>query len=167
MLLRKSGFSLIIIFVLFLILTGCTTKQVPEAPKINAKAPAFSVSDLENNKLILSDLDKPVIIAFWKIDSPSSLRQLKDLQAIQNKYGDKLIIMAFNVEDNPSRVIDFQNNYDYTFHIIIDKEGQISSKYKLSLLPTTFLTDEDGIIKGVTKYESLTVNNQSLKDLLE
>lgn len=150
--------SLIIIFIF-----GCSKKDIKTAPKLDAKAPDFTVSNIESESITLEKLkDKIVILSFWKIESPSSIRQLKTLQKIQVKYGESVTILAVNVEDETSKINKFINYNDYSFDIISDKNGSISNKYALSILPTTFLINQEGIIKEIKKYEHLTETNPTL-----
>lgn len=157
----------LILFLIIISLLGCSEgKKIKVAPKLNDKAPNFSVSNLDGEKITLDDIDnKIVLVSFWKIESPSSIRQLDALQRIRNKFGDNIRIIAVNVQDKTTDINNFMNKNDYDFDVINDSAGKISSEYNLSILPTTFLIDKEGIIKEIKKYEELTENDQILTKL--
>lgn len=154
---QQKKIWVLILCLIIILLNGCTETKVKVAPKLNAKAPNFVVSNLDGDKINLDEIkDKIIIVSFWKIESPSAIRQLKSLKRIQNKYSDKVRILAVNVQDKTPDINDFVIKNDYDFEIINDKDGKISNQYALSIFPTSFLIDKDGIIKEIKKYDELT-----------
>jgi peroxiredoxin len=74
------------------------------------------------------------------------------LQNVHDTYQDHgLVVLAINAtnQDNLQSAIDFTQNLNLTFPILLDVTGMVSNLYQLRSLPTTFFIDESGIIQEI------------------
>lgn len=120
------------------------------------KAPEFRLSDLEGEIRRLSEFKGNVVVLdFWATWCPPCRMSIPELVKLQEKYGDRgLVILGISVDD-PMRVTDehlraFKEkasiNYAilrYSQEVIRDYFGQ-----KKQAIPTMFLIDRDGRIRG-------------------
>ncbi len=114
-----------------------------------AKAPDFSLPDLEGKQVKLSDLLKrgPVIIDFWATWCKPCIRAFPDLQKLYEKYQDRgLTVVAISV-DSPRtqvRVAPFIKSKKYSFVVLLDKDGRVARQYNAVIIPRTLLIDQHG-----------------------
>jgi peroxiredoxin len=74
------------------------------------------------------------------------------LQNVYQKYMDKpVVILAANMthQDDLSRVLSFATERNLSLPILLDPSGELSNKYALRALPTTFFIDHQGTIRKV------------------
>jgi peroxiredoxin len=61
------------------------------------------------------------------------------------------VIIGVNLtaNDTPTQVPAFVKEFGLTFPIVLDETSQVSKMYQVMDLPTSVLTDKEGIIKDV------------------
>ncbi len=119
--------------------------------RIGAKAPDFEVKTLDGDLLRLSDFQgKFVFVDFWgvwcgpcKAETPNMKRLAAEisanrLQIIGIATLDSLEVLTAYIKDN-------QINYP---NALVSEEDDVVVKYGITLYPTTFLIDPDGIIRA-------------------
>jgi len=121
--------------------------------KINKIIPAsdFELEDMDEELVRLSDYKgKVVLLNFWATWCPPCIREMPSMEYLQNKVdADKFKVIAINQMENPDDVFAFtgQLDVDPTFKILFDSSSQISQKYAVRGLPTTYLIDKQGNIR--------------------
>lgn len=116
--------------------------QGKEEKKVEITAPDFLLEDLEGEKRRLSDFKgNIVIISFWATWCPYCVRELEHLQEVYLSERD-VAVLAVNVGESKSRVQKFMEEKGFTFPVLLDKEMEVSRRYQIRGLPTTFLLDE-------------------------
>lgn len=136
-----------------------TTKPIiPVGYEKDNRAPEFTLKDLNNNEVKLSDFQgKIVMINFWAVWCTYCKDEFPYLQSISDNWSDKgVVVLAIAV--NKSERLDTVGQYitqnPYTFQVLWDSKGQAESLYGVSTLPTTFFINADGIIKKVIEGDS-------------
>ncbi|QXM06877.1 peroxiredoxin family protein [Crassaminicella indica] len=120
---------------------------------VGDKAYDFTLLDKEGNEIKLSDLKgKVVFLNFFTTWSGACNQEMPHIQEIYEKYQEKnIVVLAVNVlaaeKKDAKGVNDFLDEKGYTFPILYDVDGEISVKYKVRTYPTTYIIDEEGIIK--------------------
>ena len=133
--------------------TDSISPQSIYAPQESFLAPDFTLTTLEGELLILSDLrGYPVILNFWASWCPPCRAEMPALQQVFDEYEDLgLIIAAINAtnQDSLSEAAAFVSKNSLTFPIPLDKTGLVSRSYNLHSLPTTVFIDSQGIIRKI------------------
>ena len=62
-----------------------------------------------------------------------------------------LIILAVNLAEPVTVVQQFTEEYRVSFPVLLDAGGEVGVLYNAALLPTTYLIDNNGIIRGVRR----------------
>ena len=129
----------------------------------NKKAPAFTGTDQNGNKISLSDyLGKKIVLYFYpEDDTPTCTVQacnLRDNYSLLKKNG--FVVLGVS-PDEEKKHKKFEAKYDLPFTLIADPEHKIIDKYDvwgekqlfgrdyMGLIRTTFLIDEKGIIRKI------------------
>ena len=160
-----------IFFIIILFLSGCTSKSddVPAAVKNlekfkfaaiehpNITAPSFSLTDDKNNKISNDILKgKIYIVQGFAPGCSSCAREIATLKKLYDKYHDKgLEIISLDVASSDmSGALDTKQKFNGgDWHWAIDTD-EVAIKFKIATLESTYLIDQQGIIRY--KDESLS-----------
>jgi len=129
-----------------------TRHDRPPQPQRGFPAPDLSLETLEGETIALSDLrGQVVIINFWATWCPPCRAEMPALQKVYEQYRDQgLTILAVNQQESNQRVADFTGQFGLTFPILMDRDGRVFARYRVTALPTTFFVDREGVIREVT-----------------
>lgn len=146
---------LFISFLLLALLTGCNTGS-------SSKAPGFEVQLLDQNKVGQQNVDdyragkvsldsykgKPLVLNFWAPWCPPCKEEAPALQAVYEKYkGRGVEFLMVSINDTDKNVADFMRNNRLSFPVGLDKKAELTSRYSVTGIPTTFFIDRNGDIK--------------------
>ena len=125
------------------------------------RAPGFCLPDSRMELHDLADYrGKPVILEFMQTTCPHCQRLAGILEGLQQKYGDKVAILAVaNPPDNQTTVGQFIAAGKVTYPIVFDC-GQAAYSYlrvRQFGLPQVFLIDPQGMIRNQFSYGPATV----------
>jgi thiol-disulfide isomerase/thioredoxin len=121
-----------------------------ESPALGYLAPNFTLFDLDGRAVTLSELrGVPVLLNFWASWCPPCRKEMPDLQAFQEQYGDQVTVLGINWAEDPQTVRDFLDRYGITYTNVLDRQGKAFVSYRLTGIPTSFFLDEEGFIRGV------------------
>ncbi len=127
-------------------------------PAEGKRAPAFTLLDQNENKLMLSKLKgRKVLIYFYpRADTPGCTTQACGLRDIAGDIGDTVILGIS--PDKPAKLKKFDDKYELGFTLLSDEDHAIAEKYGVWVLKknygkeymgvqrSAFLVDEDGKI---------------------
>ena len=74
------------------------------------------------------------------------------IEKLYQEYQDQgLVVLGVNstIQDEPPQIVPFINQYNITFPILLDVNGEVSNLYELRSLPTSFFIGRDGVINEV------------------
>lgn len=133
--------------------------EIPVSPEVGYKAPAFSLPDINDIIVNLSDYNgKWVIVSFWETDCQSCRATLPHLQQYYETMPiDKISLVSINYKNKDKLILVSQlKNRGVTFPVLLDNDGAVSQAYKITGFPTLFLLDGNGIIQKVVtrKFDS-------------
>lgn len=132
---------------------GSISREVFSAPQKGFQAPDFTLLDLDDNQIKLSDLKgKIVIVNVWASWCKPCQYEMPAMQKIHNKYSqDGFVLLAVNntYQDNFNDVLIFVQNNGLTFPILLDREGKVSNLYQVQALPSTYFINQKGIITDI------------------
>jgi thiol-disulfide isomerase/thioredoxin len=121
---------------------------------INEVAPAFTLFDLQGNKVNFADLKgKTVIVDFWATWCGPCISSFPGMQKAVNKYADdpnvKFVFIDTweNGDDQKKKVEEFITTNKYNFHVLLDSDSKVVEKFKVDGIPTKFIVDKNGKIR--------------------
>ena len=127
------------------------TRMKVTVPKAFLPAPSFSLPDLEQQTVRLSDYrGKLVLLNFWASFCTPCRREMPALESLWLRYRDQgLVVLALSADrDNLQRVTAFINQGSYSFPVLLDTEGEVRKTYEVRALPTSYLIGRDGKFIG-------------------
>nr|WP_100012610.1 redoxin domain-containing protein [Lentibacillus sediminis] len=124
-------------------------------------APDFEITTLEGETVKLSDYrGERVMLNFWATWCPPCRAEMPAMQQFYEEHD--VTVLAVNLTDtetNPKNAADFVSAYDLTFPILMDKEAEVSTLYRIKPIPASFMIDESGRIQyrsyGAMTYEMM------------
>lgn len=124
------------------------------------KSPDFIITNSENQKVSLKDLnDKVIILDFWATWCVPCLDSFPAMQMAVNKYkdNDSVKFIFIDTWENDKNYKELVKNYisksGYKFNIAFDdmdkygKQQKLSTLFKVKSLPTKIIIDKNGFIK--------------------
>jgi thiol-disulfide isomerase/thioredoxin len=137
------------------LLAGCALTAPFEGLEVGETGPELDIAawlNVPGGVLRLSDVrGRPVLLQFWSMDDPATMRHLDTLRTIHERYARDLRLVSVHVDINkssapqdPGRVRAFLVREAITFPVGIDKRGVAYTTYQFTHLPHAVLLDEHG-----------------------
>ncbi len=121
---------------------------------IKEKAPDFTLTDLDGNKVSLSDYKgKVVMVDFWATWCGPCKKSFPALKKVVGKYKGNpetefLFINTWErVQDKKKNAKDFIEKNNYPFHVLLDSDNKVVADYGVRGIPTKFMIDKEGFIR--------------------
>lgn len=131
---------------------GTSTPGIP-APQVGFLAPQFSLSTLAGDTVALEDLrGQAVLVNIWASWCAPCRSEMPAMQTIYQEFADQgFTILAVNstIQDSIENAADFVQDYQLTFPILLDLDGQVTKLYQVTALPSSFFILPDGTIQEV------------------
>ena len=123
------------------------------SPREGFFAPDFTLDLLEGGQVTLSDLrGQAVMINIWTTWCPPCRAEMPSLEAVYQDHKENgLIVLAVNStnQDSEARVAEFVTEFGLSFPVALDRNGAMSTRYRLRGLPSSFFLDRSGVIRSV------------------
>lgn len=119
-----------------------------------AKAPDFTLLDLNGNEVSLSDYEgkKNIFLNFWATNCPYCKAEMPDMESVYKEYQDQdFIILAVNTGEGKDTVSKFIEKNNYSFPVLLDSELEAARIYKVSGIPVSIFIDKEGYIISALK----------------
>ena len=134
---------------------------------IGFPAPDFSVVDADGNNLSLSSLrGRLVVLDFWASWCAPCREELPHVEQAAKDYADRgVVVIGINLDRNEGAFTGAVSYFGLTYRQVFDgADGDISSLYRVSGIPMSYLIDRDGTIRGKSlRSEDL---KQAIEELL-
>ena len=125
-------------------------------PAVGAKAPAFTLTDQNGDKVRLSSFTgRKVLVYFYpKADTPGCTTQACGLRDVASDIGDTVILGVS--PDQPEKLKKFDDKYSLGFTLLSDPDHAVAEKYGvwgeksmygkkyMGIVRSAFLVDEKG-----------------------
>ncbi len=135
---------------------------------VGTLAPEFTLKDINGNDVSLTDFKgKIVFLNFWATWCPPCKEEIPSLNNLQKKYSKRgLVVIGIASDRSLKRVRDFIRKNRVQYLILLDNNIEITRKYRVFALPTSFLIDSRGRIvkKFIGVYQ---LNEKEINDILE
>ncbi len=113
---------------------------------VGKPAPDFTLNNMNGEEVKLSDYQgKLVYLNFWATWCGYCDQEMPDLQAL-NTENDDLVVLAVNVREDKELVQSYLDKGGYDFPVLLDEEGEITAKYLVAGMPTTYFINSEGIL---------------------
>lgn len=136
--------ALVAIIVILNILSPSSSVNELEVGK---SAPNFQLETPEGELVELAKFKgKVVILDFFATWCGPCRAEVKHLKEIYNEFKDLIVIISIDIREDPRKVSSFIESQGIKWIVVIDKDGRIASKYKVTAIPTIVIIDKNGKI---------------------
>lgn len=153
---NRTSISILLI-TLFIAVISCNKNETAPDEKLKTgnKAPDFTLPDINNNDVSLSDYKgQLVLIEFWASWCPYCQAENPVLVMLHNAYKNKgFKILGVSLDTDKSKWIDGIENENLGYDHASDLKGfdsPVAKLYGVGSIPTLYLLDENGMIILIT-----------------
>jgi thiol-disulfide isomerase/thioredoxin/outer membrane lipoprotein-sorting protein len=118
---------------------------------VGKTAPDFTLHDLDDQSVTLSKLKGSVVVldfwATWCGPCVMSLPHLDQLYKEQSPNG--LKVYALDQQEDQAKVAEFVKSKGWSLPVLLDSDGAVAAKYKVTGIPQTVVVGKDGKIKQI------------------
>ncbi|MDR2552944.1 MAG: redoxin domain-containing protein [Treponema sp.] len=124
----------------------------------------FSLPLLKGGTAKLSSYrGKAVILNFWATWCPPCRAEMPAMEALYRRFKSQgLEMLAVNCGEETLLVENFIKNNNYSFPVPLDRQREVSGRYGISAIPSTYILDRDGKIilriTGSVNWEDSRLN---------
>lgn len=132
-------------------------------------APDFELKMMDGKAVKLSDFrGEPVMLNFWATWCPPCRAEMPDMQKFYENQGAQILAVdLFETEAKIETVEEFLEDYEVTFDVLLDENSEVSTKYGIQPIPTTYMIDSDGVIQnmafGALNYDLMVQEFEKMK----
>ena len=118
----------------------------PAALKVGDTLPDLASFKLDG-KLPETLKGKIVLVDFWASWCLPCAKSFPVLDELQKKYGDKLVILAVNVDEKAANMDKFLAKHPVTLNVVRDGEQKLVAVVAPETMPTSFILDGEGKVR--------------------
>ncbi len=163
----KSGLAKVFTLAFVLLVLGACSKS--GAVEIGSKAPDFTLTDTDGNRVSLSDLSgKVIILDFFASWCPPCRMEVPDFIAITKEHGSENFAMVGIAVEDVNAAKSFASKMGINYPVLVD-DRKVSAVYgPIRSIPTTFVINRDGnIAKIYIGYREKAVFESDIRELLK
>ena len=120
-------------------------------PKTSQPAPDFVVKNLKGQDVTLSDFNgKVVLLNFWATWCAACREEMASMQNLYSSLGkDGVEVLAVSIDRwNEDRIQKYVKKNNLTFPVLLDQNQKVRKQYHVRGVPTSYLIDGKGKIRG-------------------
>jgi thiol-disulfide isomerase/thioredoxin len=156
--------SLLKKFAVATLLAG-TFFTAPAALKVGDTLPDLTTFKLEG-KLPDNLKGKIVLVDFWASWCLPCAESFPALDALQKKYGDKLVVLAVNVDEKEANMTKFLAKHPVSFTIVRDAGQKLVAVAEPPTMPTSFILDGAGKVRFIHQgFHGETTRQQYVSEI--
>ena len=167
---RYNFLKIIFAVALFLLIVpACKGKaEKTSLPKLGTPAINFNCQDLKGEIWSLDKVrGKVVLLRFWADWCPYCRYEMPVIENYYRKLkADGFVVLAVNVKQSAQVAEAFTAQFDITFPIPLDPDGELARRYGVYGIPTNFLIDRQGVIREILIGEVFK-EEKFMRDLLK
>jgi cytochrome c biogenesis protein CcmG, thiol:disulfide interchange protein DsbE len=121
------------------------------SPKTSKLAPDFDVKNIKGETVKLSDFKgKVILLNFWATWCGACREEMASMQNLYSSLkAEGLEVLAISIDRwNEDRIQDYVKDNNLTFPVLLDQDQTVRKKYHVMGLPTSYLIDGEGKIRG-------------------
>jgi thiol-disulfide isomerase/thioredoxin len=129
---------------------------------------ALSLPDLNGRLHDLNELrGKVVLVNFWASWCTPCIQEMPSIQRLADKMRNRpFAVIGVNVAEAERRVRTMVQRLGIGFPVLLDKDSAVFNRWKVTVLPTTYLLDADGVVRYVGRGP-LEWDGVEISELLE
>lgn len=143
-----------------LIAIGWTQRGRFTAAEVGARAPGFSLVDLDGETVSLEQYgDQVVLLNFWATWCPPCVHEMPSMERLYQDLRDRgFVVLGVSLDVDPGPVDEqgrsqgivreYVDRLEVTFPILLDPKGEVEAVYNVTGLPTTYVIGRGGRIEG-------------------
>tara|TARA_B100000315_G_scaffold259397_1_gene315295 strand:+ start:22731 stop:23246 length:516 start_codon:yes stop_codon:yes gene_type:complete len=146
---KKLIITLVILLGIIVIFFG-EEKKMEAPPRMKpVPAPQFSLHALTGEKISLSDFhSRPLLVNFWATWCVPCRNEMPMMESVSKSLKEEgLVVLAINLKEDKDIVQEYIREGRFTFRVLLDKSGDVSDKFQVFGLPSTYFIDKKGIIQ--------------------
>ena len=141
---------LVLLMVIIVIFFSVRSKRSMKVAEIGSAVQNFKVTDMNNNKISLSDLKGSVLfVNFWATWCGSCVEELPNVErlfrSLSGNSSFKMITILY--KDNGQRALGYMQQNGYTFPIYLNPDDSAAKIFGITGVPETFIIDKKGILR--------------------
>lgn len=138
--------QLTIIALCAMLLSGCKEQQLG----VNKPAPELAVLNNQGQKMTLESLrGQPVVVEFWSSTCGACLAMMKQWQQYAHTHPGKMQFIGVGIKPHPQNLKAFADKLKVNLPIGLDQLDMTKETYQVSVTPTTFFIDRQGILRKI------------------
>lgn len=125
-----------------------TQSQDSSDTESTGAAPDFALTDLDGNKVSLSDFrGQYVYLNFWASWCSPCKSEMPDIEKMHKEFKEEgLVVLAVDMGEGRAAVEEFIGSNGYTFRVLLDPDQSAAEKYGVTAIPASYFIDRDGNI---------------------
>lgn len=122
--------------------------ELPVSASVGSAAPAFTLQNLDGKNFNLDEMrGKIVVLNFWATWCEPCKLEMPYFEQLHTAGRSDLEIWGVNFDEPPQQVKNFVEEYELSFPILLDPGGKVQNLYRVRGYPTTYVVDQEGIIR--------------------
>lgn len=125
--------------------------EAAPAPETGHPAPDIVLRSLAGRNMSLASLrGHTVLLNFWATWCTACRTEMPRLVGWYHKLHHRgFVVLGIDQQEDPAAVAAFTHQYHIRYPVVLDRSGDVSARYNVVGLPTSFLIDRQGIIQSV------------------
>jgi peroxiredoxin len=125
---------------------ACLFSLSLQAKELSGPAPDFTLTNLDGEKVKLSDLKGQVVMinfwASWCGPCRQEMPLLNDIYAGYKKAG--FVLLGVNLDESADDAKSFLKKTPVNFPVLLDSQGKVADLYKNQAMPSSYFVDRKG-----------------------
>lgn len=117
---------------------------------VGEPAPDFALASVraEDEILRLSDFrGRAVVVNFYASWCGPCRQELPDFEAVSQELSGEVAFIAVNVQESRGPALGILDDTGATFPAVLDSDGEVTRRYGVRGMPSTYLLDSGGIVR--------------------
>lgn len=144
---------------------------IPSSKEYKSVIP-FTLEDRNGNAVSVSDFEgKFVLINFWATWCTYCDQEMPDLQKLQDKYREDLVVLLVNVQESEALITPYFEKKNLSMLTVLDSKGSVAGDYGVTGMPASYFVTPDGrvigYVQGMMSYDTMEKSMQYVRDEYE
>lgn len=129
----------------------------------------FSLSDASQKTIKLGELrGKVVLIDFWASWCEPCLRELPELEKLHKQLASRgVVVIGINIDRERKNADELAARLKLSFPLLYDPKGQVAELYDPPKMPTSYVVDQQGVVRLVNEGFAGAADMAKLKAAIE